>query len=215
MTLDSLIRVDKRVRLNYTCGVLGLRRVWSNHEVEEPLSWILAILALIFAFEGLSVLRLTSLTTPTIIGVIIGFVAHELAHRSVARRYGMIAHFVAFIPGLILTFISGFLPIKIIAPGYVRISAIYGFPNPRGVLYSVAAGPLTNIVIVLGVLVLKDLTGHGMFLEPIAFVNSWIAFFNLLPIPPLDGSKILMLNRTMWLILFIISAILLILTSYL
>jgi len=190
--------------------------LWSRrgYEVEEPLSWILALAALIFAFEGLRALNLSHLLSPTVVGVVIGFVFHELAHRSVARMYGMSASFIAFVPGLLLTFISGFLPIKIIAPGYVKIASLYVFPSSRGVLYSVAAGPLTNIVISVASLTLEHIIGYSWLLNPIAFVNAWIAFFNLLPIPPLDGSKIFALDRLLWIILFVASLALMAITSF-
>lgn len=188
-------------------------RVRGGYEVEEPLSWVFALLALIFAFIGLDVLNPSRLLSPILVGVVVGFVAHELAHRGVARMYGMSAHFVAFIPGLLLTFISGFLPIKIIAPGYVRTIPLYGFWHYRGLLYSVAAGPLTNIAISFGSLIAVSLVGYRSFLEPVAFVNAWIAFFNLLPVPPLDGSKVFALNKILWLTLMVSSVVLLALTG--
>ena len=30
------------------------------------------------------------------------------------------------------------------------------------------------------------------------FVNLWLAIFNMLPIPPLDGSKVLSWNKVIW-----------------
>jgi Zn-dependent protease len=187
-----------------------LLRVRGSYEVEEPLSWALALIALIFAFKGFDILNPAKLASPTLIGIVVGFIAHELAHRGVARMYGMSAHFVAFIPGLLVTFLSGFLPIVIIAPGYVRVVPLYGFWHGRGLLYSVAAGPLTNIIISIVSLVALNIIGYRYFFEPVAFVNAWIAFFNLLPIPPLDGSKIFASNTLIWLVLLISSIALLI-----
>ncbi len=197
--------------LGLTLLVFRLLKARGGYEVEEPLSWILALLALIFAFNGLDILDPGKLLSPTLIGIIVGFVAHELAHRGVARMYGMSAHFIAFIPGLLVTFVSGFLPIKILAPGYVRTVPVYGFWHVKGILYSVAAGPLTNIIISVLSLTASNIVGYRALLEPIAFVNAWLAFFNLLPIPPLDGSKILASNTLIWLILFVSSIVLLVL----
>jgi Zn-dependent protease len=191
-----------------------LWRIRDSYEVEEPFSWVFALLALIFAFKGLDVFNPSKLVSPILVGVVIGFVAHELAHRGVARMYGMSAHFVAFIPGLLLTFLSGFLPVKIIAPGYVRAVPLYGFWHYRGFLYSVAAGPLTNIIISIASLATISLVGYRAFLEPVAFVNAWLAFFNLLPIPPLDGSKVFALNKILWLALIASSIVLLMITGF-
>ncbi|MEM3983774.1 MAG: hypothetical protein QW630_04545 [Sulfolobales archaeon] len=37
-------------------------------------------------------------------------------------------------------------------------------------------------------------------------INAWIAFFNLLPLPPLDGSKIFRRSLIEWLVIFVTSA---------
>ncbi|MEM1760792.1 MAG: site-2 protease family protein, partial [Desulfurococcaceae archaeon] len=39
-------------------------------------------------------------------------------------------------------------------------------------------------------------------------INSWIALFNLIPLPPLDGSKVINWKPTLWLSAFILSIIL-------
>lgn len=174
-------------------------------EIEEPVSWVLAIAVLAFALGGLKSLSPSFLLSPLFIGILIGFTAHELAHRGVARAYGMSASFVAFVPGLVITFLSGFLPVKFLAPGYVRTISFYGY-NVRGILYSVAAGPLTNIIIAFIALALAQAyPGWSRFLGEIAWVNGWLAFFNLLPIPPLDGSKIFALNKALWAALMVIA----------
>lgn len=184
-------------------------------EVEEPLSWVLAIIALSFAFGGLSVFNLSFLLSPYFIGVFLGFALHELAHRGIARMYGMHASFIAFIPGLIITFISGFLPFAIIAPGYVRVFPLGGWVWDRNsILYSIAAGPAANIILSLVSLLLLNMTNLHSF-KVIAFINSWIAFFNLLPIPPLDGSKIFNLNFTLWTLMILLSLVLLMVSGWL
>jgi Zn-dependent protease len=58
-----------------------------------------------------------------------------------------------------------------------------------------AAGPATNLVLALGcvaVLVHGDLTGTPFTVLVYAFqVNVVLGLFNLIPIPPLDGSRII------------------------
>jgi Zn-dependent protease len=73
--------------------------------------------------------------------------------------------------------------------------------RPGAMLWSIAAGPLVNVVLVpvLGVLVIMSRSVHAMppisnfaaFLESIFWVNLLILIFNLLPIYPLDGGQIL------------------------
>jgi Zn-dependent protease len=69
------------------------------------------------------------------------------------------------------------------------------FRNQRRGLISVSfAGPGANflIALILG-LVIRFYPGLGIasFLAFIVFINIWLALFNLIPVPPLDGSKLL------------------------
>lgn len=74
-------------------------------------------------------------------------------------------------------------------------------PRPGAVLWSIVAGPLVNVVLlpVLTVLVLLGDSGNWIqsmpdfyhFLQAIWFTNVALLIFNLLPIYPLDGGKIL------------------------
>jgi Zn-dependent protease len=41
-----------------------------------------------------------------------------------------------------------------------------------------------------------------------AYINAWLAFFNLLPIPPLDGSKMIRTNPALWLPVIAVAALL-------
>ncbi|MCX7847133.1 MAG: site-2 protease family protein [bacterium] len=62
------------------------------------------------------------------------------------------------------------------------------------------AGPVSNIVMSVVALVLVRVASwfpsafegvaRGLFLEPLAGISFMLAFFNLLPVPPLDGSHV-------------------------
>jgi Zn-dependent protease len=58
-----------------------------------------------------------------------------------------------------------------------------------------AAGPVTNIIIALffGLILRSDLISSAAaiyLMAYIVFINIVLALFNLMPVPPLDGSKI-------------------------
>jgi Zn-dependent protease len=70
----------------------------------------------------------------------------------------------------------------------------YNLENPRrdSALISLA-GPASNLILAT----ILSVIGHwslviGHFLAPLIILNVSLAIFNLLPIPPLDGSKILL-----------------------
>ena len=77
---------------------------------------------------------------------------------------------------------------------------MYRFKNPRrGMAVTAVAGPLMNVLIAVVFLFLygllfRTLDGEGFVLEMIyltAYISLSFAIFNILPISPLDGSKVL------------------------
>lgn len=71
----------------------------------------------------------------------------------------------------------------------------YNLENPRrdAALISLA-GPASNLILATILSVFTGLLNHwviGLFLSPIIILNVSLAIFNLIPIPPLDGAKIL------------------------
>ena len=79
----------------------------------------------------------------------------------------------------------------------------YGFRSvdgKTGIFLTALAGPMSNIVMCflcvglisfLPVRVLYSFTWLYGFLNYMVWINASLAFFNLLPVPPLDGSKVL------------------------
>lgn len=171
-------------------------------EIREPWSWLVASAALAIAVWGVGGrATLASLSPP--LAVVIGFIVHEMAHKLVARRGGMRAEFVATREGLVITILSALLPLKILAPGYVRVYTHYRI-SPRWAFYSVAAGPASNIAIALVSLGISMAAGSQLVAyvaRVFAEINAWLALFNLIPVSPLDGYKILSQDWRLWLAL--------------
>jgi Zn-dependent protease len=141
--------------------------------------------------------------------LIIAFTVHELAHALTAdylgdptpRRMGRITlnplkHLDPI--GTILLIVAGFGWAK---PVMVNPMNMRG--NPRTSMAVVAAaGPLSNLIMAaiaavffrLGLVSFTQASGAfsaSFLLSEFIWINLILAFFNLIPIPPLDGSKIL------------------------
>ena len=122
-----------------------------------------------------------------------GIIIHELAHKFVAIYYGLQAAFSILPFGL---FLSVFLklinsPFILIAPGYVGISGDAAILESTFIAF---AGPFTNLVLWLGsslILNRASLTKkQAIALYLTKQINMWLFIFNMIPIPPLDGSKV-------------------------
>lgn len=74
-------------------------------------------------------------------------------------------------------------------------------PRPGATLWSIAAGPLVNVIllpVLYGLVVLDSRSGGRLahpdlhnFLRTVFLMNTYLLFFNLLPVYPLDGGQIL------------------------
>ncbi len=161
-------------------------------------------LAFIFAYPHLV------LVPVAILIISVAFVFHELAHRYVARRLGCVAYFKLWLQGLALAFflvVATGGGIVFAAPGAVMIYPIvskrWGYVvtslTPRVYGLISLAGPLTNLFLAL---VFFNLGRIDSLFYLAARVNVFLALFNLLPIPPLDGSKVLLWDVRIWLVVF-------------
>lgn len=153
--------------------------------------------------------------------VFFSVVCHEIAHGYVAYRLGdptawrmgrltfnPLVHIDLFgtiiLPGLLLLTGSRFLfawakPVPV-NPQYFR-------DPKKGMMLVSIAGPATNLGIALALTALLHLTG-GFIPKFLASALAWAALinivlmvFNLIPIPPLDGSRIVarfLKGRTLW-----------------
>ncbi len=132
------------------------------------------------------------------------FVLHELAHKYAALKLGYPAEYRMWPSGLLLALSLAILTggrWVFAAPGAVYV---YGFPNRRDDAYISLAGPLTNLFIAyFFLLVALTFGGPYFYYSPAMFVvrvNAFIGFFNMMPVFPLDGSKVIAYSPTLWLL---------------
>ena len=139
-----------------------------------------------------------------LLAVLTGFLMHEMLHKYFAFRFGYPAAFRAWYTGLLIALFSSFFGFLFAAPGAV---VVHGFPTRRENGIISAAGPLSNITVGFVLLSISFLI-HGFFgfiLLYVALFNFFLAFFNLLPFPPMDGLKILSWNAIIYAALLALS----------
>jgi Zn-dependent protease len=150
------------------------------------------------------------LTIFQIIILILSVVIHEVAHGYAALWMGDVTAKYAgrltmnplkhldpvgsvILPAILILFNSSFIL------GWAKPVPYnpYNLKNKRwGELIVAIAGPISNILLAILIsVVIRFIPGLPMSFLELAFVavliNLFLAFFNLIPIPPLDGSKIL------------------------
>ena len=137
------------------------------------------------------------------------FMAHELAHKVTAQKMGLWAEFRLTMWGAVLTLISVITPFfKIISPGAVAVSGSSSHAEMGKISL---AGPMINVF--LSIVLFGFAFGTRFFLPDFylllllaAFLNGFMAVFNLIPIGILDGFKIYTWDKKLWGIVFAASA---------
>ena len=156
------------------------------------------------------------------VAVSLTFILHELMHKFVAERYGAIAAFKTSMGGLGITIITSLFGFLIGIPGATVIYTNNFTRREEGIVS--IAGPLTNFAVfivffAIGFLFYHNFLGgvistlgsgfvHNTYLHNLInftlFISILLAFFNMLPIYPLDGSKVLRWNKGIYILAMII-----------
>jgi Zn-dependent protease len=173
--------------------------------IDLIVSWLTISVAFAFVL-GQGLLNLAGFVAVfpiTLVAVGTGFIFHELAHRQVALRFGAQAAYRAWPVGLVFALFMSLTGFVFAAPGAVYIYGPHINRKQNGLIS--LAGPAANIGIALVFLTVLFLAENS-FLAQLAFftvyVNVFLAAFNLLPVFPLDGSKVFAWSRTVWGLLF-------------
>ena len=180
------------------------------------ISFIVIALGFTILYSNGDYSHITLIFPIVMIGVGAGFIFHELGHKFSAMHYGYYAEYELWPTGLIIALVSSFFGFIFAAPGAVVIYS-QGMEEKTNGLISIA-GPLVNIALGLIFFLILGSLGDFVYTEAGAIVylicvlgtriNFFLAAFNLLPIPPLDGSKVLSWSVPIWLVTFAIAAIL-------
>ncbi len=144
-------------------------------------------------------------------GVGTGFILHELAHKFTARRYGYVADYEASPTGLFLALGLSFITgggFVFAAPGAVMIrgkNAPYGYDDPfqtgKELAYISVSGAVVNLMLailflVVSFFIIDPLASNVLWWA--AFINVFLAGFNMIPFGPLDGAKVWRYNPILW-----------------
>lgn len=197
----------------------AVRLPWGLSKIEIR-DIVIATVALGAIFAWRALFAGDWLTVAILMGVVAAsFLPHEFGHRALARRFGQAARFEMWKTGLLLALIFAAATggrIIFAAPGAVVIYPRYDVWGQAKRLekkeYALISmiGPVVNLIIasvsfaLLQLGFLPQITG---VIGALFSINAFLAFFNLLPIPPLDGSKVIWWNVPVWLALIAISGV--------
>ncbi len=175
-------------------------------------------LAFVFAYQGIGKLSvLPTMFVISLLSISIAFIFHELTHRTIAKHYGCYARFQMWSFGLKLALLFAILTngnFVFAAPGavviYPRID-LWGSTRPitkkESAIISLG-GPGMNILLaVISFALLHFATVTGIVQTILVYsmrINLWLALFNMIPIPPLDGSKVFWWSRKVWAAVFVL-----------
>lgn len=195
---------------------------------EEIKDIVIAVIALTILYSlsvtrpfGWSIDSLLLFIPISFIAVGLGFILHELGHKVVAQRFGFFSEFRKWNYGLLLGLLTVPFGFMIFAPGAVYFGSYGRMVTAEENGKISIAGPLVNIILAIIALFLTlslrsylTMENAGMMyivlltLVLMFNVNSFLAVFNLLPFPPLDGSKVVQWNLPIYIITIAVAGIL-------
>ena len=182
-------------------------------------AWILLSIAFAILFTDIKEFAIMSFIVALLISALtagIGFLFHELMHKYVAQRYGLFAEFQAFYKMIFLAIGLAFFGFIFAAPGAVFI---HGYiTKARNGKISVA-GPVTNIVLAILFLIPLLLINFNSEIINLFFdlgfrINALLALFNMIPVMPFDGAKVIAWNKKVFYVTVIVAGSLFLLSWF-
>jgi Zn-dependent protease len=174
-----------------------LERIPPREWRDLGIAWFAITLAFSLVFIGgvtsrISIPDFALIFALSAVTVGVGFILHELSHKFTAMHYGYWAEFrkdnLMLLVAVAMAALAGFV---FAAPGATVIFGANLSRREDG--WISASGAITNLVLAIPFMALA-LLGGG-FLSVIGFmgwkVNTMLAAFNMLPVGPLDGRKVL------------------------
>jgi len=181
---------------SYGYGRTGIK--FSGREIKELIISIIVLsLAFSIAMSSPHYFLFYAIFPMAFIAVVTAFAFHEISHKYAGMKFGYWSEYRMFPQGLLFALLLSFVGFVFAAPGAVTI---YGNPSREENGIISAAGPSANIVIASLFLAISTMV-TGIASNAISFIasiNAFLAFFNLVPLGPLDGRKVFSWNIGIW-----------------
>ncbi|RLE42718.1 hypothetical protein DRJ48_02955 [Candidatus Woesearchaeota archaeon] len=191
---------------------------FSSFELHELIkAWFVISVAFAIAMSGISVANFYLVLSPLFLipvlfaGLTVGiaFLFHELAHKFVAQSYGCFAEFRANNQMLFMALIMSLFGFIFVAPGGVLIHGSvkrdeFGKISSAGIIANLILGSFFILGLhLIHIAVIQQLLYYG------AYINVWLALFNLIPFLPFDGAKLLHWSKKAYGVLVVVCLVLL------
>ena len=202
-TYYSFHDIPFKDRDNYDGGIQPSGIKFSRQEIFHILI-AMAVLTIAFSFAFVNYPPLSHIDEVigflplSFLAIATAFFCHEIAHKYVGQKFGYWSEFRMYPQGLMFALFLGIAAgIVFAAPGAVQI---FGRPNREEMGKISLAGPSMNLVlglIFIGIWFISNgiIASISFF---IAYINVFLALFNLLPFGPLDGLKIFRWKKEVW-----------------
>ncbi|MBD3319367.1 hypothetical protein GF342_05665 [Candidatus Woesearchaeota archaeon] len=189
---------------------------FSRQEIKElGIAWFIVALAFSIVmvpiepagtFNTLLVNRIKALFTTGFLQILlsslvtigVAVVVHELAHKFVGQYYGAWSEFRMMKNWLLIGLVMSFLGFLFMLPGAVHTRA--SLSQKKWAIISLA-GPASNFILGWIFYAMTFVLPAGIFQQAAvggAVINFFLAFFNLVPIDPIDGAKVMRWNKFVW-----------------
>ena len=202
-TYYSFYDIPFKDRDSYASGIQPSGIKFSRQEIIHILI-AMAVLTIAFSFAFAPYPPLTHVAEViaylpfSFLAIVTAFFCHEIAHKYIGQKFGYWSEFRMYPQGLLFALFLGIAAgIVFAAPGAVQI---FGRPNREEMGKIAVAGPSMNLVlglVFIGIWFISNgiIASISFF---IAYINVFLALFNLLPFGPLDGLKIFRWKKEVW-----------------